>query len=143
MRDMGHRLRGLVILSAAGVTTMIHRSVYDVSHDGPATVSEFALGLATFVLGCLGLLLVIHGKALFEREDRPARGAGHASYQDFRSRLVAPITPAGRAYDTRYGALLMKSRHRAASGHVSVGRHAAAGAGRARHQSSVAVRPRP
>lgn len=77
------------MLSAAGVTTLIHRSVYDVSRAGPATVSEFALGLATFVLGCLGVLLVIHGKALVGRQDpptgpaarRPAAGAGRARDQ--------------------------------------------------------------
>jgi hypothetical protein len=142
MRDMGRRLCGLAMLSAAGVTTMIHRSVYDVSHDGPATLSEFALGLATFVLSCLGLLLVIHGRALFRREDRSTGLAGRASYPSFRSRLIAPITPAGRAYDTRYGALVMKTRHAAASGQASAGRHAIAGTGRSGHQSAVTSRSR-
>lgn len=141
MRDMGHRLCGLAMLSAAGVTTMIHRTVYDVSHDGPATLSEFALGLATFVLGCLGLLLVIHGRALFRRGDRSTGLAGRAPYRSFRSRLVAPITPAGRAYDARYGALVMKTRHAAALGQASAGRHAV-GAGRPDHQSPVTIRPR-
>lgn len=129
------------MLSAAGVTTMIHRSVYDVSHDGPATLSEFALGLATFVLSCLGLLLVIHGRALFSRGDRSAGLAGRAPYRSFRSRLVAPMTPVGRAYDTRYGALVMKTWHAAASGQALAGRHAVV-AGGSDHQSPVTVRPR-
>jgi len=99
-------------------------------------------GLATFVLGCLGLLLVIHGRALFRRGDRSAGLARRASCSSFRSRLIAPITPAGRAYDTRYGALVMKTRHAAASGQASAGRHASEGTGCPGHQSAVTIRPR-
>ena len=126
-------LRGVSAWQACSGPTDLS-GMYDMGHR--------LCGLATFVLGCLGWLLVIHGRALFRRGDRSTGIAGRAPYPSFRSRLIAPITAAGRAYDTRHGALVMKTRHAAASGQASAGRHASEGTGCPGHQSAVTIRPR-
>ncbi|MEI5688810.1 hypothetical protein [Sphingomonas kyungheensis] len=115
MRDRGARLCGGILLAAAGATTLIHRAVYSVHRGGPATVAEFALGLATFLLAASGVLLLLHGRRLLARPATAQDRRGSSPQQDLRARLLDPITPAGRAYDTRRGAALMKTRHRAAA----------------------------
>lgn len=95
------RLVGVLLIAASGGSMLAHRSVYEAARQGPAQTAEFVLGLLTFLLSSAGILLLVHGGRLFAR-----RGAA-----DIAIRLTAPITPHGRAYDTRHGASLMQARH--------------------------------
>lgn len=63
-RDSLHRLAGVAILLGAGASTFLHREVWLIHASGPATGMEFALGLSTFTLASLGVLLVIGGSKL-------------------------------------------------------------------------------
>jgi hypothetical protein len=105
------RLLGVVLLACSAGSTLVHRGVYEAARHGPSQVAEFGLGLLTFILASTGILLLIHGARLFkpveERVDRKGLGAQTA----FRSRLEVPITPQGRAFDTRHGASMMQARH--------------------------------
>ena len=76
-RDTVHRLVGVSILLGAGASTLLHREVWLAHASGPATGLEAALGLLTFVLASLGVLLIIGGARLrdgWKRDcDRAAR----------------------------------------------------------------------
>jgi hypothetical protein len=64
-RDLRHRLTGVaILLFGAGGSTLLHRQVWEAHAKGPASALEGALGLLTFALGSLGLLLVINGARL-------------------------------------------------------------------------------
>ncbi|MEG8038676.1 hypothetical protein QP166_04675 [Sphingomonas sp. LR60] len=91
---------------------MVHRGVYEAARHGPAQISEFGLGLLTFVLASTGILLLIHGAKLFKPAPDRLRSEELRARTAFRSRLEAPITPQGRAFDTRHGASMMQARHR-------------------------------
>ena len=71
MRRHAPRLIGLVLLATAGGTSLIHRSIYLAARHGPAQVLELALGLLSFMLASTGVLLLIHGAALFARASAP------------------------------------------------------------------------
>ncbi len=62
---MAPRLLGVVLLLASGGTTLLHRAIYAAAR--PAQALELAIGLTTFVLASVGMLLLIHGAALFMR----------------------------------------------------------------------------
>lgn len=59
--------------STSGGTTLLHRSIYLAARHGPAQVLELALGLTSFILASIGVLLLIHGARLFTRT--PVRAA--------------------------------------------------------------------
>lgn len=63
-RDLFWRLAGLGLLMAAGGSTLLHRAVWLTAKSGPAPGLEAMLGLATFMLACLGVLLIINGARL-------------------------------------------------------------------------------
>jgi hypothetical protein len=77
------RLLGALLLAASGGTTLVHRAIYAPAR--PAQVAELAIGLTTFLLASVGILLMIHGSALFVRRTagltpdgrsrKPTRGA--------------------------------------------------------------------
>jgi hypothetical protein len=92
----------------------VHRGVYEATRHGPAQVAEFGLALLTFILVSTGILLLFHGAKLFKPASKGAGGAGLPVQTVFRSRLEEPITPQGRAFDTRHGASMMQARHRIA-----------------------------
>lgn len=91
---------------------MAHRSVYEAARHGPAQAAEFGLALLTFILASTGMLLLVHGAKLFKPAPSRLRNAEQHAPSAFRSRLEAPITPQGRAFDTRHGAPMMQARHR-------------------------------
>ncbi len=91
---------------------MVHRSVYEAARHGPAQAAEFGLALLTFILASTGMLLLVHGAKLFKPAPDRLRSAEQRARSAFRSSLEAPITPQGRAFDTRHGASIMQSRHR-------------------------------
>ena len=97
-----HRLTGLAFVAASGGTTLIHRAVYDASRNGPPSVIEMGLCLATMMFASMGVMLLIHGRRLFER----APASSRCSLGD---RLLDPISPAGRGYDTRRGVALIQA----------------------------------
>lgn len=68
MLDLRHRALGLGFLVASGVTTMVHRKIFEVAQHGPAQLGEPAIGLPTFMLASAGILLLINGSRLFARE---------------------------------------------------------------------------
>lgn len=76
-RDILHRLVGVAVLLGAGASTLLHREVWLVHASGPASGLEAALGLLTFALASLGVLLIIGGARLrdgWKRDcDRAAR----------------------------------------------------------------------
>lgn len=108
---MPPRLLGLILLACSGGSTLVHRSVYEAARSGPAQPAEFALALLSFVLANTGILLLIHGARLFARAVSSADSVDHRPALTFRSRIEAPITPRGRAFDTRHGASMMQARH--------------------------------
>ena len=69
-RDLFWRLAGLSLLVAASGSTFLHRAVWITAKSGPATGLEAMLGFATFILACLGVLLIINGARL--RDSRKA-----------------------------------------------------------------------
>jgi len=97
-----HRLAGLVFVAASGGTTLIHRAVYDASRNRPPLAIEMGLCLVTMMLASMGVMLLIHGRRLFER--MPA-----SSRRSLEDRVLGPIPPAGRVYDTRRGVALMQA----------------------------------
>jgi hypothetical protein len=105
------RLLGLILLAASWASTIVHRGVYEAARQGPAQAIEFGLSLATFVLATTGVLLMIHGAKLFARADGGACVPARSETLYLRALLEAPITPAGRAFDTRHGASMMQARH--------------------------------
>ncbi|MFD1952186.1 hypothetical protein ACFSGX_15535 [Sphingomonas arantia] len=106
MHRIAPRLAGLALVAASCGTTWVHRSIWDAAHNGPAQAAELGIGLLTFMLASAGVLLLIHGVALFGRTINEAPPAT----PDLIGRLLDPITPAGRAYDTRRGVAMMQTR---------------------------------
>ncbi|WP_426257246.1 hypothetical protein [Sphingomonas sp. DC1400] len=101
-----------MLLGCSGGSTLVHRSVYEAARHGPAQAAEFGLALLTFILASTGMLLLVHGAKLFKPAPSRLRSAEQRVRTAFRSRLEAPITPQGRAFDTRHGASMMQARHR-------------------------------
>jgi len=101
-----------VLLGCSVGSTLLHRSAYEAARHGPAQVAEFGLALLTFILASTGILLLIHGAKLFKPAPERLRGEDLRARTAFRSGLEAPITPHGRAFDTRHGASMMQARHR-------------------------------
>jgi hypothetical protein len=99
-----------MLIAASGASTLVHRSVYETAYPGPAQTVEFALGLLTFVLASVGVLLLIHGGKLLERSSAPGV-TPRAGAADLTARLLEPIKANGRIYDTRHGSSLMQARH--------------------------------
>ena len=112
MGKVPSRLLGVLLLVCSGGSTLIHRSVFEAVRHGPAQAAEFGLGLLTFILASTGILLLIHGAKLFKPAPERLRREALRARIAFRSRLEAPITPQGRAFDTRHGASMMQARHR-------------------------------
>lgn len=106
------RLLGVVLLGCSGGSTLVHRSVYEAARHGPAQTAEFGLALLTFILASTGMLLMVHGAKLFKPAPSRLRSSEQRAQSAFRSSLEAPITPQGRAFDTRHGASMMQARHR-------------------------------
>lgn len=111
MGKLPPRLPGAVLLACSGGSTLVHRSVYEAAQRGAAPVAEFGLGLLTFTLASTGILLLVHGAKLFKPVADHADGTDLRARDKFRSRSEAPITPQGRAFDTRHGASMMQARH--------------------------------
>ncbi|WP_298089561.1 hypothetical protein [uncultured Sphingomonas sp.] len=86
--------------------------MYEAARHGPAQAAEFGLALLTFILASTGMLLLVHGTKLFKPAPSRLRNAEQRARSAFRSRLEAPITPQGRAFDTRHGVSMMQARHR-------------------------------
>jgi hypothetical protein len=112
MPKLPPRLTGLVLLLASGGTTLVHRSIWEAARHGPAQVAEFGIGLATFMLASVGVLLVIHGGKLFaldtlergkvDRQRRP---------RDLMTELLQPVRSSARALDTRQGVAAFQAAH--------------------------------
>ncbi len=112
MGKLPPRLLGVVLLGCSGESTLVHRSVSEAARHGPAQAAEFGLALLTFILASTGMLLLVHGAKLFKPAPDRLRSAEQRARTAFRSRLEEPITPHGRAFDTRHGASMMQARHR-------------------------------
>jgi hypothetical protein len=108
------RVLGIGLLACSGASTLVHRSIYEAARHGPAQFAEFGLALLTFILASAGILLLIHGARLFKPASEDAGGGDLPAQTVFRTRLEEPITPQGRAFDTRHGASMMQARHRIA-----------------------------
>lgn len=111
MGKLPPRLLGVVLLACSGGSTLVHRSAYEAARHGPAQVAELGLALLTFILASTGIMHLIHGATLFRAVPDRSRGEDLRARTAFRSSLEAPITPQGRAFDTRHGASLMQARH--------------------------------
>lgn len=111
MDSLQSRIAGAGLLCASGLSTLAHRAVFEAVRQGPAHVAEFALGLLTFVLASTGVLLLIHGDRLFRRVVAEDCAERKRPAHRFVTRLLQPIEPAGRAFDTRHGASMMQARH--------------------------------
>ena len=118
MRSIPPRILGAVLLAASAGSTLVHRSVYAVSRHAPARPVEFALATLTLVLASTGILLIIHGARIFAPGGRvPATRRG-VEPVDLQSRLTEPVTPAGRAFDTRRGVSFVQARHAIAKSRI-------------------------
>lgn len=114
MGKLPPRVLGLGLLACSGVSTLVHRGVYEAARHGPAQAAEFGLALLTFILASTGILLLIHGDKLFKAVPEDASGDDVPAKTAFRMRLEEPITPRGRAFDTRHGVSIMQARHQIA-----------------------------
>ncbi len=76
-RDIVWRLSGIAFFAAAAGSSLIHRHVLSLEAKRAASALEMGLGLTSFVLASLGVLLMIHGAGLRDtwgpRDDRRAR----------------------------------------------------------------------
>jgi len=104
------RLIGVMLVAASGVSSLVHRSVYEAAYQGPAQAAEFALGLLTFIFASAGILLLVHGGKLLDQSSASSMSP-NARSADIAARLMEPIKAHGRIYDTRHGASLMQARH--------------------------------
>lgn len=95
--DVGWRFGGVVACVAAGGTSLLHREVLAARGGGPATGAEVVLGLLSFLLASLGVLLLIHGAAL-RRGWRREPGAG--TDDPLQGPTESP-RPNGRGYGSR------------------------------------------
>lgn len=75
--DVLHRLTGVALLCGAGGSASLHRQVWLAHATGPASVLEAGLGLTTFVLACMGLLLLLSGARLRDGWRRDCDRAKH------------------------------------------------------------------
>jgi hypothetical protein len=105
------RLVGVLLLAASGISTLVHRAVYQATRQGPPQLAELGLGLLTFMLASAGILLVIHGARLWHRDEADPNVPEKTQTTDLESLLLGQVTPAGQAFDTRRGASLMKAVH--------------------------------
>ena len=81
-RDILWRLSGLALLAAAGASSLIHRHVLSLTRNHAASALEMGLGLTSFVLASLGVLLMMYGAGLrdgwvSETDNRPGVRTGH------------------------------------------------------------------
>lgn len=84
-RDILWRISGVALVAAAAGSSLIHRHVLSLEANHAASALEMGLGLTSFVLASLGVLLMIHGAGLrdkwvLERSThalRPEQTAGH------------------------------------------------------------------
>lgn len=114
MADIRYRLAGLAFLVASAGSTAIHRAIYEAAKRGPAQLGELALGLSSFILASIGILLLVHGGRLFA-----ARTPAHQARTPRAGRRTAD-TPLGykghEAVDGREGmALILANRAIAAT----------------------------
>jgi hypothetical protein len=106
MRDVTSKLVGAALLCGSGASTLLHRNAFVAARGGPAGLGEVAFGLLTFFLASTGILLLIHGRALFRRPERkPVDGVRRHPV------FTAPL-PLNEALDSRYGVALVLA-HRA------------------------------
>ena len=69
MTNLTARLTGVVCLATAGASTLLHRAIVVAAQGGPAQLAEFAVGLLTFVLASLGVVLLTNGARLFDSQE--------------------------------------------------------------------------
>ncbi|WP_206245378.1 hypothetical protein [Novosphingobium terrae] len=91
-RDLKHRLVGAAFMAGACASTLIHRDVWRAHASGPATVLEGALGMLTFFLGSLGLLLLIGGCRLRDGWKHDGQQAARRR-ERFASSPAKPLDP--------------------------------------------------
>lgn len=63
------RCAGVGFIVASLGTTWVHREIFAAARHSPARFGELAVGLLTFTLASVGILLLIHGARLFARDD--------------------------------------------------------------------------
>lgn len=59
---MPARIAGVLLLLAACGTTLLHRQVWLAARDGPVALAELVLGLGSFTLATLGIVLLVSGR---------------------------------------------------------------------------------
>ena len=64
------RLAGVISVTAAWGTSLLHRTVLDARIGGPPSLWEWVLGLLSFALASFGAILLINGAHLREGWDR-------------------------------------------------------------------------
>ncbi|WP_179641079.1 hypothetical protein [Sphingomonas guangdongensis] len=105
MAKVPARLFGMFMLAASCGSTMIHKWSYDITRSEPAQIAEFALAFLTFVLAATGVLLLIHGVALFDRVRESKRDeTEHDTFSPW------SVTRSGSSFDTRHAAALAQAR---------------------------------
>jgi|GEM_PF-6732285 len=85
-RDILWRLSGLALFAAAGASSLIHRHVLSLTANHAASALEMGLGLTSFVLASLGVLLMMYGAGLrdgwvSETHNRPGGRTGQRGGQ--------------------------------------------------------------
>lgn len=68
--DLRARCSGCGLIVASLLTTWVHRELFAAARHGPARFGELAVGLLTFSLASVGVLLLIHGARLFASRPR-------------------------------------------------------------------------
>lgn len=66
LRWLAWRAAGLAALCISGLSSFAHRAVMEDAAIGPASAWEVLFGLLSFCFASLGVLLILHGKQLFE-----------------------------------------------------------------------------
>ena len=89
-RKLGWRMGGAALFAAACGSSFMHRQVLASAAGQPASAMEMGLGLASFILASLGMLLMVRGarlsgawrKELDRRHEKRARNAERVSVYD-------------------------------------------------------------
>ena len=118
MDDLRARVAGAMFLLGSCGSTLLHRHIYKAAQHGPPHIEELGVGLLTFVLASIGILLLLHGSKLFRRSVGPVPpNASAPSRREWEvERLLAAGSPEAMLLDTRHGvALLLAYRALAAA----------------------------
>jgi hypothetical protein len=115
MPDLKARLAGAVFVVASSATTLLHRSAFEAARGGPAGLAEWTLGLLTFVLANIGVVMLIHGSRTFAPMGRKPASATNRPVSAYQSATAVMPSLRCEGWDSRHELALVLA-HRTIAG---------------------------